>query len=471
MHSLRNRLTLVFFAITLTAVGGIYLYVVPPLESRLKAEKLRALSVSSGAYSGQIIDAIRRNIDSPIVDRIVRQAADRAGARVTLYGVAGDIRTLRLFRISDSSVSLETERIGERAALYAARSGKTITATEARNSGRIASAARSLLVNGKVTQVVVFSQPLNDVTNNVALIREQILIAGAVALLFAVIAGWVVASALAQRIKRIERAAKQVAGGDFSQPIPVDSVDELGQLATAFNEMQRQLAHLEGARRRFIATASHELRTPVFSLGGFVELLEDEELDEDTRREFLSQIHAQVVRIQELTTNLLDLSRLESGSLELTPEATDLCALASEIGGEFLAILAQHGSSLALDVPAGAVTALCDPDRTAQILRILVDNALGHTPVGTAITVRVTSGNGLGRIEVRDQGSGISDDELSRIFEPFFTSDDRQGAGLGLAIARELAGQMDGTLSVDSAPGQTTFTLELPSHSDRPLSS
>ena len=114
MHSLRNRLALVFFAITLTAVGGIYLYVVPPLESRLKAEKLRALSVSSGAYSGQIIDAIRRNIDSPIVDRIVRQAADRAGARVTLYGVAGDIRTLRLFRISDSSVSLETERIGER---------------------------------------------------------------------------------------------------------------------------------------------------------------------------------------------------------------------------------------------------------------------------------------------------------------------------------------------------------------------
>ena len=102
------------------------------------------------------------------------------------------------------------------------------------------------------------------------------------------------ARALAQRVKRLELAAKQVAAGDFSRPIPVDSTDELGQLAMAFNDMQRQLRQLDLARKKFIATASHELRTPVFSLGGFVELLEDEELDPETRRRFLDQVREQV---------------------------------------------------------------------------------------------------------------------------------------------------------------------------------
>ena len=138
------------------------------------------------------------------------------------------------------------------------------------------------------------------------------------------LAGWLIARALAQRVKRLEKAAEQVAAGDFSRPIPVDSDDELGQLAVAFNDMQRQLAQLDRARKQFIATASHELRTPLFSLGGFVELLEDEELDEETRRRFLAQVRQQVDRLAKLSVDLLDLSRLEAGSLELRPEPVDL---------------------------------------------------------------------------------------------------------------------------------------------------
>ena len=126
---------------------------------------------------------------------------------------------------------------------------------------------------------------------------------------------------LARRVRRVERAAADVAHGRFKEPLPVDSEDELGQLTRTFNDMQRQLREVDIARKEFIATASHELRTPIFSLAGFVELLQDEELDEETRREFLDTMREQVARLQKLSVDLLDLSRLDSGSVELQHRA------------------------------------------------------------------------------------------------------------------------------------------------------
>ena len=125
---------------------------------------------------------------------------------------------------------------------------------------------------------------------------------------------------MARRVRVLERGAEQVAGGDFTAVFPTGKDDELGQLARALDDMQHQLARLESARRRFIATASHELRTPIFSIGGFLELIEDEDLDEETRRQFVATVREQVERLGKLATDLLDLSRLEAGSLELRPE-------------------------------------------------------------------------------------------------------------------------------------------------------
>jgi two-component system, OmpR family, sensor kinase len=277
------------------------------------------------------------------------------------------------------------------------------------------------------------------------------------------LAGYLVARALSRRIKRLETAADKVAGGDFSERIPIDGDDELSDLARAFNDMQRQLAQLDSARKRFIAVASHELRTPIFSLGGFVELLQDEELDEETRRQFLDQMAGQIARLRKLATELLDLSKLEAGSLELRPEPTDVGELARQVTAEFTPALAQHDSHLQLRLQRDPIRATCDRERVAQIVRILIDNALAHTPEGTEIFVSATRANGSVCLAVRDHGLGIHRTVLPRIFEPFFTSDDAQGSGLGLAIARELAERMSGHLRVESVPGRTEFTLELPS--------
>ncbi len=125
--------------------------------------------------------------------------------------------------------------------------------------------------------------------------------------------------------------------------------------------MQHQLEQLELARKKFIATASHELRTPVFSLGGFLELLEDEDLDAETRRRFLDQVGDQVRRLGKLSVDLLDLSRLEAGSLDLNPEEVDLGELTRSVSGEFEPTLAQHDSRLELRLPARRIEAQCDP--------------------------------------------------------------------------------------------------------------
>ena len=393
----------------------------------------------------------------------MRQAADRAGARVTLLGVSRGSQGVQTYPISDSTAETKIEDIDFTVALDAARTGRTATGTEPTNEGRVGEAARPLFFNDRVARVVVFSAPLGDVQGNVALIRRQIAIAGAFALLFASLAGYLVARALSRRIKRLETAAEKVAGGDFSERIPIDGDDELSDLARAFNDMQRQLAQLDSARKRFIAVASHELRTPIFSLGGFVELLQDEELDEETRRQFLDQMAGQIARLRKLATELLDLSKLEAGSLELRPEPTDVGELARQVTAEFTPALAQHDSHLQLRLQRDPIRATCDRERVAQIVRILIDNALAHTPEGTEIFVSATRANGSVCLAVRDHGLGIHRTVLPRIFEPFFTSDDAQGSGLGLAIARELAERMSGRLRVESVPGRTEFTLELPS--------
>jgi len=306
------------------------------------------------------------------------------------------------------------------------------------------------------------SERLRGLSETAVATTRRLAIAAVSALVLAIIAGYLAGGALAARVRRMEHVARRVAAGDFSQRFELGTQDELAQLARALDDMQGQLAQLETARKRFIATASHELRTPIFSLGGFLELLEDEDLDAETRRRFMEQLREQVDRLGKLTTGLLDLSRLEAGSLELRPEPTDVSQLAKDVAAEFLPALTSHDAHLELRVGGEPVEADCDPERVAQIIRILIDNALSHTPAGTDVVVAASRRDGQVRLAVTDFGTGIKRSAMDRIFEPFFTSDDVQGSGLGLAIAHELAERMRGDLHAESGPGRTTFTLEFP---------
>ncbi len=365
------------------------------------------------------------------------------------------------FVIADSELERTAVLPSYPAAVTAVAGGSSASAVESVAGERLGETAIELAVAGSPQWVVVLSVPLEDVDDNVALIRRQILIAGLIALLFALGAGWLVARAHSARLRRLEDAAEKVAQGDFTTPIPVDSTDEVGQLAITFNEMQKRLARLDSARSEFIANASHELRTPIFSLAGFVELLEDDDPDPEARAEFVRTMREQVERLTKLTVDLLDLSKLDSDAIEIRRERVPLGGLARRVADEFGPAAERHESTIEVSGEP-ATQARADPDRVAQIMRILIDNALIHTPKGTAIAVGTQSGNGSVSLVVTDDGPGIDARSRDRVFERFYTGDEVSGSGLGLAIARELAGRMDGSLSLRSRRGRTEFELRLP---------
>jgi signal transduction histidine kinase len=293
-------------------------------------------------------------------------------------------------------------------------------------------------------------------------VADSILIGGLVALLLSLGIGFYFAKMVAARVQRIDEAARKVAAGDFATQIPVDYSGQLGQLARTFNEMQRRLAELDNARKQFIANASHELRTPIFSLGGFVELLEEEEPNPQERAEFVREMRQQIERLTKLTTDLLNLSQLDAGGVELDLANVDLSSLAREVAREFGPWADRRDSRLELRTPERPVIAFADPERVRQIIRILLDNALTHTPEGASVTVTTYSVNRRAELTVSDDGAGIPQRVQKRLFERFFTADSAGGSGLGLAIASEVAQRMEGSVAISSSRRFTAFTLDLP---------
>jgi signal transduction histidine kinase len=469
VNSVRNRLVLLFFAITTAAIGFVYLYVVPQLRSSLTAEKLTGLETAAAEQSQRLTRAMQRSASQTRLRRLVRDVAQQTDARVTLVGLEPGAAGLGpAFVISDSELERTAVDPSYVAAANAATTGAISSAVEQVDGRRVGQTAVAIPPGERPRWAAVLSTSLDDVDDNVALIQRQILIAGAIALAAALLAGYFAARAHARRLSRLEQAAEKVAEGNFEVPIPIDSTDEVGQLATSFNEMQKRLARLDSARKEFIANASHELRTPIFSLGGFVELLEHEEPDPASREEFVREMREQIDRLTKLTGDLLDLSKLDADALELRAERVDLGGLAEQITAEFGPAASRHDSAIEVraDGPDPPV-ALADPDRVAQIIRILIDNALTHTPEGTAISVRTSRRDGAAGLVVSDAGPGIDRGARGRVFERFYTGDSVGGSGLGLAIARELAMRMNGDLDVSSRRGRTEFTLQLPTERRR----
>jgi signal transduction histidine kinase len=465
LRSVRTKLALVFFAIIAAAFGLLYFIATPQLQTKLEQRQLDDITASAQDQHTRFRNLIAADLDQKKLDEKVRSYGEAADARITLLRV--DEHGL-IYWQSDSRTEKTAPFDGPltRMAIRTRHAQNQI----ARLAGeKVAEVAQPFYSSGKRERqrpiaVAFYARDLNDVAEAVDLVRNRVLVATGVALALALAGAFVVAQRLSRRVKRVEVAAGEVAKGRFIDPLPVDSEDELGQLTRTFNQMQAQLRQVDVARKEFIATASHELRTPIFSLAGFVELLQDEDLDEETRREFLETMSEQVARLQKLSVDLLDLSRLDAGSVELHTEPVDLSELARSVVNEFTPALADHDTDLDVRLPDQGPEALCDPVRVAQIMRILLDNALRHTPTGTHVSVGAARTNGTAGLTVTDSGPGLPDHTDGKVFERFYTGDAARGAGLGLAIARELAERMHGRLQVRSAEHGTAFTLELPTN-------
>jgi signal transduction histidine kinase len=286
------------------------------------------------------------------------------------------------------------------------------------------------------------------------------------------------------RLRSLTDATDALRAGDYTTRIPVTGEDEVAQLQANFNtmaaELERAVTDLQAERdtvatllrnrRVLIASASHELRTPIATLRSYLESAREHWADEPppTLRHDLEVMEREVVHLQALVDDLFALSRAEVGQLELRREPTDVLAVARR-AVETMAPLAWQSSRVTLlaDGPETPRAALVDAVRLEQVLRNLLHNAVRHTSPGGIVAVRVEVEPETVALRVTDTGEGIASEDLPHIFERFFRGENGRsraaGAGLGLSLAKELTEAMGGTIAVESRPGEgSCFTLRLP---------
>jgi signal transduction histidine kinase len=460
MNPFRSVGALLSIALSIVVVGAlliVYFMVVPSLQHRLVNTKLNQLSRAAPGLSRDFGNQ-QETPGNPLQDFVDNVASKTNADRAAVIQFSPPDLFVQV--LADTKVVSTGLRV-DPLAPEAYRTGNIQRGTAFHDGKRFAEVAIPNLSAGEVLLVL---DNLESQYQTIHVVKRRLLIAGLVGLLVALGIGYGGSWAFARRVKRLERAADRISSGRFDEPVVDHSLDELGELARAFDRMRLRLAQLDDARREFIANASHELRTPLFSLGGFLELMDDEDLDEDTRREFLAAMREQVARLTRLATDLLDLSRLDAGRIRIESQVFDLEPLAETVAEEFSAVALANEHTLEVAPGNGGAQAVGDPERVLQIGRLLVENAIVHTPPGTPVRLRVQDGDEQAVLAVEDEGPGIPEGHADQVFERFYRAEGGRssGSGLGLAIARELALLMGGTIEVDSKPGRTVFSLMLP---------
>ncbi|MBX3001041.1 MAG: HAMP domain-containing histidine kinase [Caldilineaceae bacterium] len=344
---------------------------------------------------------------------------------------------------------------------------------------RVRSATVPIQQGAQVLGYVELSHDLNLTAGSLRPIRQAFVTAGIGVGLLAILVGLVVGQGLTSPIRTLGTAARRMRAGDLSARAHVRSADEIGDLAVQFNEMAAQLqtsfAELAAERdalRTFIADASHELRTPITALKTFVELLQGPAAkDPAAQAEFLAESQIQLERLNWITANLLDLSRLDAHLVDLDMEEHAAADLIHAAASPFRAGMRDRQIVLNLELGEEVTSIRCDRSRMELVLSNLLDNALKYTPDGGAVTIGAASAGTDTLLWVADTGDGIAPEDLPHIFERFYRGHSRrsqtEGSGLGLAIAESVIHAHGGRIDVQSVPGAgSRFEIRLPCAGD-----
>lgn len=291
---------------------------------------------------------------------------------------------------------------------------------------------------------------------------------GLIALLLSLLAAFLISRWVADPLQEMLAAARRMPS-DEAKPVEARGPREVQEVMRAFNAMMARVQSSRQSQREFVANVSHELKTPLTSVQGFAQAILDGTADTpEERRRAAEVIYNEAGRMHRMVLDLLDLARLEAGTADLRMAAVDMTALLNGIVEKFAPLAEKAG--IRLEVQAGGLPRMTgDGDRLAQVFTNLVDNALKFTPRGGAVTLQARLAEGQMECLVSDTGKGIPPQALPHVFDRFYQADasrarsDRGGAGLGLAIAREIIEAHGGRISVRSQVGQgTLFTVRLP---------
>lgn len=425
-----------------------------------------------------------------VTERYLRGQAvedlDDLAAFYAAYTVATAPDEARLAALAPQITGLFAPQAGYDVRLFSARSGQLLAAS--RDIGRLPSSAALVALDyrrstlflrgsedrpgrlyvarpvstaaGSPLAIIEVSRDLSELESFLGTLRLILAAAGGMGLAAILAASSLLARRITRPLRQMEAATHAIAGGDFERRLDVTREDEIGRLSASIDSMAADLSRLEAARREFIARISHDLRTPLTAIKGFVVNLQDSAPQE--MQPALATMDHQADRLIGLVNDLLTLSRLQRGRLRLQRAGVDLAAVARS-AVDLAGVKAQRlGVALELDDVEGPPPAMGDADRLQQVVLNLVDNALKATPAGGAVRVRVAARPGEAVLTVMDDGHGLTDDEAARAFEPYFRGRGG-GAGLGLAIAQEIVEVHGGRIWLRQRPeGGTEAGFALP---------
>ena len=289
-------------------------------------------------------------------------------------------------------------------------------------------------------------------------------LSSAVAVLLAAGAGWLVSRRISAPVLALTAATARMAAGDLGVRAGVDGEDEFGRLGRSFNGMADRVETTICALRRFVSDAAHELHTPLTALRTNLELATGEGIDSD-QLAFIERAQEQVERLETLTGELLDLSRIEAGADKNQHIPLDLAALTHRVSELYASRAEQAGLSFELDVPEGAITIQGNEERVSRVLGNLLDNAIKFTPRGGMVSVRLRRQGKWAELWVQDTGIGIPSDDLPQLFSRFHRGHNAlgyPGSGLGLAIVAAIVEGHGGQVTAENTAPGARFCLRLP---------
>ncbi|HEX2341519.1 MAG TPA: HAMP domain-containing sensor histidine kinase [Vicinamibacterales bacterium] len=290
------------------------------------------------------------------------------------------------------------------------------------------------------------------------------------------LAAFVIFRPARRRLSGLEQAAARFGAGDLAARAPEEGGDEIARVARAFNQMATELEARTQAlqtsdrlRRRMLADVSHELKTPLTAMRGFLETLQmpDVLVDTDTRARYLDTIDRETRRLDRIVTDLLDLARHENGIGGFDVRLFAIERVFDHVVRRHERDVVERGIRIRTFVAEDADQVMADPGRIEQVIENLVANALRHTPPGGTVELRAAADRDAIRLSVSDTGEGIAPEHIAHVFDRFYKVDAARaagtaGSGLGLPIAKAIVERHRGTIEVASQPGRTEFTVLLP---------
>ena len=321
--------------------------------------------------------------------------------------------------------------------------------------------------SGRVVGAVLLHIPVEQLKVSILPVLRQLALPLAVSFLLGALLAFLVARHQTRPVREIERAVRAFSRGELSRRVKLNCGGELEQLGHEINRMAEQLEHMEESRRSFVANVSHELRSPMTSMKGYVQAMLDGTISDEDRPRYLQVVLDETNRLTDLVRDLLDLSRLESGKFPMDLASFDANEMMRRILIRFAQRIEEKGIGVDVQLAADPCFAMGDVNRITQVISNFVDNAVKFMPgEGGVLTLRTRREGGSVRFEVQDNGPGVDAADQPHVFDRFYKADKAHtagmGTGLGLSICRSILQQHKCDIEMKSRPGETVFSFALP---------